>query len=30
VMPKFELPDGNGCIAHIMDTEGNRVGLHTE
>ena len=30
VMPKFELPDGNGWIAHIMDTEGNRVGLHTE
>ncbi len=30
VMPKFELPDGNGCIAQIMDSEGNRVGLHTE
>lgn len=29
-MPKFELPDGNGWIAQIMDTEGNRVGLHVE
>jgi len=23
-----ELPDGMGCFAHIIDTEGNRVGLH--
>ncbi len=29
-MPKFDLPDGNGSIAHIIDTEGNRVGLHVE
>jgi uncharacterized protein len=28
-MPKFELPDGHGHIALIIDTEGNRVGLHT-
>jgi uncharacterized protein len=28
--PKMALPDGMGFIAHIMDTEGNRVGLHTE
>ncbi len=28
--PKFTLPDGNGFIAHIIDSEGNRVGLHTE
>jgi len=26
--PKFELPGGMGVIAHIIDTEGNRVGLH--
>ena len=23
-----ELPDGLGCFAHIIDTEGNKVGLH--
>jgi uncharacterized protein len=28
--PQFALPDGNGFIAHIIDSEGNRVGLHTE
>ncbi len=27
-MPKLTLPDGMGCIAHITDCEGNRVGLH--
>jgi predicted enzyme related to lactoylglutathione lyase len=26
--PKEELPNGIGFIAHIIDTEGNRVGLH--
>ncbi|HEX4113942.1 MAG TPA: VOC family protein [Stellaceae bacterium] len=26
-MAKTELP-GNGAFAHILDTEGNRVGLH--
>lgn len=25
---RTELPDGIGCYAHIIDTEGNRVGLH--
>jgi uncharacterized protein len=29
-LPKMALPDGMGFIAQIMDTEGNRVGLHTE
>jgi uncharacterized protein len=29
-LPKMALSDGMGFIAHIMDTEGNRVGLHTE
>lgn len=29
-LPKMALPDGMGFIAHIMDSEGNRVGLHTE
>ncbi len=28
--PKFTLPDGNGYIAHIVDSEGNRLGLHIE
>jgi predicted enzyme related to lactoylglutathione lyase len=26
--PKVQLPDGMGCFAHVLDTEGNRVGLH--
>jgi uncharacterized protein len=26
--PKVQLPDGMGFFAHIVDTEGNRVGLH--
>ena len=26
--PKTTLPQGMGEIAHIIDTEGNRVGLH--
>lgn len=28
VMPRIDLPDDIGCIAHFIDTEGNRVGLH--
>ena len=28
VVPKTELPEGMGFFAHILDTEGNRVGLH--
>lgn len=27
-MPRMDLPDDIGCIAHFIDTEGNRVGLH--
>jgi predicted enzyme related to lactoylglutathione lyase len=27
--PKTALPPGMGFTAHIIDTEGNRVGLHT-
>lgn len=27
-LPKTELPEGMGVYAHIVDTEGNRVGLH--
>ncbi len=27
-LARTELPDGMGCFAHIVDTEGNRVGLH--
>ncbi len=26
--PKVQLPDGMGVFAHVVDTEGNRVGLH--
>jgi predicted enzyme related to lactoylglutathione lyase len=26
--PRTALPDGMGDVAHIIDTEGNRVGLH--
>jgi hypothetical protein len=27
-LPKTALPEGMGFYAHIIDTEGNRVGLH--
>ena len=27
-LPKTSLPEGMGSFAHIIDTEGNRVGLH--
>ena len=26
--PRVELPQGMGCFAQIIDSEGNRVGLH--
>ena len=29
VQPRTELPNGNGFTAHLLDTEGNRVGLHS-
>lgn len=28
VLPKTLLPPGMGVFSHILDTEGNRVGLH--
>lgn len=28
VVGRTELPENIGCYAHIIDTEGNRVGLH--
>lgn len=28
VQPKVTLPEGMGCFAHIIDSEGNRVGIH--
>ena len=28
-LPRTELPPGMGAFAHILDTEGNRVGLHS-
>ena len=27
-LPKTELPEGMGVYAHVIDSEGNRVGLH--
>ena len=27
-LPKVELPHGIGWVAHIIDSEGNRIGLH--
>lgn len=27
-LPKTALPDGMGFFAHVIDSEGNRVGLH--
>lgn len=27
-LPRTELPKDMGCFAHIIDSEGNRVGLH--
>jgi hypothetical protein len=29
VVPRTELPPGMGVYAHIVDSEGNRVGLHS-
>jgi hypothetical protein len=29
LLGKTALPDGMGFIAHVLDTEGNRVGLHS-
>jgi predicted enzyme related to lactoylglutathione lyase len=28
LVPRVELPEGMGVFAHILDTEGNRIGLH--
>jgi uncharacterized protein len=28
VQPRTALPPGMGCFAHIIDLDGNRVGLH--
>ncbi len=28
LMPKITLPDGMGVFTHILDSEGNRIGLH--
>ncbi|AKJ32019.1 VOC family protein [Caldimonas brevitalea] len=27
-MPRVDLPGDLGCFAHVLDTEGNRIGLH--
>lgn len=26
--PRVDLPDGMGSFVHVVDTEGNRIGLH--
>lgn len=28
LLPRVDLPEGMGAFAHLVDTEGNRVGLH--
>jgi predicted enzyme related to lactoylglutathione lyase len=28
IVPRTDLPEGMGCFAQIIDSEGNRVGLH--
>ena len=28
LLPKTELPEGMGFFAHVLDSEGNRVGVH--
>jgi hypothetical protein len=28
LVPRTDLPDGMGCFAQIVDSEGNRIGLH--
>jgi predicted enzyme related to lactoylglutathione lyase len=28
-LPRTELPPGMGAYAHVLDTEGNKVGLHS-
>jgi predicted enzyme related to lactoylglutathione lyase len=30
VQAKTQLPGDMGCFAHVVDTEGNRVGLHAQ
>ena len=30
ITPKTALPPGMGLLAHILDSEGNRVGLHAQ
>ncbi len=30
VLAKFTLPEGQGDVAEIVDTEGNRIGLHAK
>lgn len=27
-LPRTVLPEGMGCFAHVIDSEGNRIGLH--
>ncbi|HQZ11653.1 MAG TPA: VOC family protein [Devosia sp.] len=29
ILPKTEIPGGRGFFAYFLDTEGNRIGLHS-
>ena len=30
VTPRVDLPDGMGSFVHVIDVEGNRIGLHAQ
>ena len=30
VTPRVDLPDGMGSFVHVLDVEGNRIGLHAQ
>ena len=30
VTPRVDLPDGMGSFVHLLDVEGNRIGLHAQ
>ncbi len=30
VKPRVDLPDGMGSFVHVLDVEGNRIGLHAQ
>ena len=30
LVPRVDLPDGMGSFVHVLDVEGNRIGLHAQ